>query len=77
MSDYTGWGIPVLSSEGLSVIEAAVAYIDQLSAFNSLTHLEVQRRRVELAGAVDSWHNQPPVDAPSKQEDQIVSTERT
>lgn len=34
------------------VIAAAVAYCDQLNAFNNIAHPEVHRRRKELADAV-------------------------
>ena len=41
----------------MAVVDAAVAYCDQLCAFNILTHPEVHRRRLELAKAVDAWHH--------------------
>jgi len=40
------------------VVTAAVAYCDQLSTFNALTHPEVHRRRLELADAVWNYHRE-------------------
>ena len=51
--------LPIMDSYDLAVIEAAEAYVDQLCSFNSLTHPEVQRRRRELARAVDRRYHKP------------------
>ncbi len=51
------YGIPVLTAEGLAVIDAAVAYVDQLCSFNDIRHPEVIIWRNKLAEAVDVWHN--------------------
>ena len=37
------------------VVEAAIAYCDQLCSFNTLTHPEVHRRRKELAEVVGAY----------------------
>jgi hypothetical protein len=37
------------------VVEAALAYCDQLGAFNHVMHPEVHRRRLELADAVGRY----------------------
>lgn len=39
-----------------SVIEAAVAFMDQLSSFNNFYHPEVHRRALELQAAVGEYH---------------------
>jgi len=36
------------------VIDAAIAYCDQLCSFNNIGHPEVHRRRIELAEAVSA-----------------------
>ena len=43
-----------LNAHDQDVIDAAIAYVDQLGAFNKLDHPEVQSRRKQLAEAVSA-----------------------
>jgi len=40
-----------------AVLDVAIAYIDQLCSYNSLTHPSVHRERLRLSEAVDAFHN--------------------
>lgn len=44
-------------AEVRNVVDAAVAYCDQLCSFNVLTHPEVHIRRLRLSNAVNDYHH--------------------
>ena len=43
-----------------AVVDVAVAYVDQLCAFNVLAHPEVHKQRLRLSEAVDAYHHSVP-----------------
>lgn len=47
-----------ITSVQQGLIDAAVAYVDQLGSFNRLDHPEVQRRRMCLSEMVSAYHNE-------------------
>lgn len=53
------YGVPIMDSYDLAVIDAAIAYVDQLGTFNDITHPEVHTRRLQLAEAVGARFNKP------------------
>ena len=61
-SGMSGYGIPVMDSWDLAVIDAASAFVDQLGAFNDLRHPEVVECTKRLAEAISDRHNKPQVD---------------
>lgn len=40
-----------------AIVSTAVAYVDQLCAFNALEHPAVHRERLRLSEAVDAYHH--------------------